>query len=82
VDLNRIIAELISSVPPFVSNDLRGRFSRVLGHLFCSIRQPPEFSLKAERDGLAAATTVDKAGGIPDIKETQDYVDGIMKRMK
>jgi soluble lytic murein transglycosylase-like protein len=30
----------------------------------------------------AGVTTVDKAGGIPDIKETQDYVDGIMKRMK
>jgi soluble lytic murein transglycosylase-like protein len=30
----------------------------------------------------AGPTTVDQSGGIPDIKETQDYVDAIMKKMK
>jgi soluble lytic murein transglycosylase-like protein len=30
----------------------------------------------------AGATTVDKTGGIPDIKETQDYVDSIMKKIR
>jgi soluble lytic murein transglycosylase-like protein len=30
----------------------------------------------------AGAANVDKSGGIPDIKETQDYVEAIMKKMK
>jgi soluble lytic murein transglycosylase-like protein len=30
----------------------------------------------------AGAGTVDKTGGIPDIKETQDYVEGVMKKMR
>jgi soluble lytic murein transglycosylase-like protein len=30
----------------------------------------------------AGPATVDKTGGIPDIKETQDYVEGILKKMK
>ena len=30
----------------------------------------------------AGAGNVDKTGGIPDIKETQDYVEGIMKKMR
>jgi soluble lytic murein transglycosylase-like protein len=30
----------------------------------------------------AGATTVDKTGGIPDIKETQDYVEGVLKKMR
>ena len=30
----------------------------------------------------AGPVTVDKAGGIPDIKETQDYVEGVLKKMK
>jgi soluble lytic murein transglycosylase-like protein len=30
----------------------------------------------------AGATNVDKTGGIPDIKETQDYVEGILKKMQ
>lgn len=30
----------------------------------------------------AGPTTVDQAGAIPDIKETQDYVDAIMKKLK
>jgi soluble lytic murein transglycosylase-like protein len=30
----------------------------------------------------AGPATVDKAGGIPDIKETQDYVEGVLKKMK
>jgi soluble lytic murein transglycosylase-like protein len=30
----------------------------------------------------AGPGNVDKTGGIPDIKETQDYVEGIMKRMR
>jgi soluble lytic murein transglycosylase-like protein len=30
----------------------------------------------------AGPAAVDKAGGIPDIKETQDYVEGILKKMK
>ena len=30
----------------------------------------------------AGPATVDKTGGIPDIKETQDYVERIMKRLQ
>jgi len=30
----------------------------------------------------AGPTTVDKTGGIPDIKETQDYVEGVLKKMQ
>jgi soluble lytic murein transglycosylase-like protein len=30
----------------------------------------------------AGVANVDKTGGIPDIKETQDYVEGIMKKMR
>ena len=30
----------------------------------------------------AGPATVDKAGGIPDIKDTQDYVEGVLKKMK
>ena len=30
----------------------------------------------------AGAATVDKMGGIPDIKETQDYVTAIMKKVQ
>jgi soluble lytic murein transglycosylase-like protein len=30
----------------------------------------------------AGPTTVDQSGGIPDIKETQDYVEGIIKKMR
>jgi soluble lytic murein transglycosylase-like protein len=30
----------------------------------------------------AGSSTVDKTGGIPDIKETQDYVDGILKKLR
>ena len=30
----------------------------------------------------AGPATVDKAGAIPDIKETQDYVEGILKKVQ
>jgi len=30
----------------------------------------------------AGPVTVDQAGGIPDIKETKDYVDAILKKLK
>ena len=30
----------------------------------------------------AGPTTVDQAGGIPDIKETRDYVEGVIKKMQ
>ena len=38
-----------------------------------------KLALAAYNAGPAA---VDKTGGIPDIKETQDYVEGIMKKMR
>jgi soluble lytic murein transglycosylase-like protein len=30
----------------------------------------------------AGPTTVDQTGGIPDIKETRDYVEGVIKKMQ
>ena len=38
-----------------------------------------KLTLAAYNSGPA---TVDKTGAIPDIKETQDYVDGVMKKMR
>jgi soluble lytic murein transglycosylase-like protein len=38
-----------------------------------------KLALAAYNSGPA---TVDKTGAIPDIKETQDYVEGVMKKMR